>query len=325
MPVAQTYDEGRSIIAERRLERRKHQIAQQRGQTTDGGVVADPVLPQRPRAGEPGHYESYGEQREEYSRSARDAQLLPAVDRHIGGDHAVAEGETHHRQSFAPALEQEEAVEREHALLGLEVSRRKLDGGVDKQSRQRYGHGEPEKRVEIPLEGLQHVDRQHRSEGGRQVVAESVVAYALASARRGEHVDGHGARGHRGRPERRSVEGPEYREHGQASGHDIAEEEQEKEETAHHEHGLARVIVHYISAEQPDDQSHQRIPGQGHAYCVVGRPESVAQIERKQRHDQGEREIQQKVSRPYLEIVAVPEFICHRLHSSLASCGRCHL
>ena len=104
---------------------------------------------------------------------------------------------------------------------------------------------------------------------------------------------------------------PEYGEHRQRSCYDISEEKQEEQEIADQQDRFPRVIVHYISAERPYDQGHQRIAGQCHAYSVVACPESFAKIQGQKRHYERKREIQKKVSRPDLEIIAVPEFVRH--------------
>ena len=166
----------------------------------------------------------------------------------------------------------------------------------------------------VAVERMQHIYGEHGTQRGSEVVAQPVISYALAPARRGEHVYGHGACRHGSRPERRPVQGPEQREHGHAARHDIAEEQQAEEEVADHKHDLARIVVHHIAAEQPYYQGHDRISRKRHTYGVVACAEGVAKVQRQQRHDQGEREIQQEISRPHLKVVGIPQSVLHLTH-----------
>ena len=165
--------------------------------------------------------------------------------------------------------------------------------------------------MEIPLEGLQHIDCQDRSQRRRKVVAESVITYALSPSGRRKHIYGDRTGGNCRGSERRPVQGPEYCEHRQGTGYDISEKNQEKQEIAQHQDCLSRIIVHHIAAERPYHQSHQSRPRQSHADGIVSGPELFTQIKGKKRYDKGEREIEKKVSRPDLKIIPVPKFLCH--------------
>ena len=233
-------------------------------------------------------------------------QHLLAVDGDVGRDDAEREGEGRDAEALAPALEQDETVERNLALLADRLPLAAFDRRVDGQPREGDDQREGEEQVEV-VHRVVEVEARRGSYRHGDVVAQPVVSDPFGAARGVEHVDGHRAAGHGRGAERRAVHRAHHGEEEQRAGDVVAREEQREAEVADQQHLLAGETVDDKPAEGPHGKGREGVAAEDESdHRLVGR-KGVAQEERQQRREQIEREKKHEVGDPHLQVVAVPQ------------------
>ena len=306
MTVPQTYDECGTVIPKPASQCGEKQIPAHRHEHSYRCVPAYLILSQCVRSGQARHYQPYGEQGEKESRAFIYSESFPSVDCYVGENYTVGESVAGDAYGFPPAFHQEEPVEGKHFLVRYEIPYGQLDCGVEHESDERDSQRHPEQELEVAGKQLEQIYCGYRTYGRGQIVAQSVIAYAFGSARTGQHVNRHRARRYRNGAERKTVHSPEDCEHRKGSGGKIPRKHCHEEEIAYYEDCFPGETVNHITAERAHYECHHGISGEAQPYCFLVGPESVREVKRKQRNNQGEREMNQKISEPDLKIVGVP-------------------
>ena len=144
-----------------------------------------------------------------------------------------------------------------------------------------------------------------------KIVAQSVESDSFISPACRKNVDGAGAVGNRYGSERTSVQGSADGKHQDGAGCNIAGKEDGEGRETDHQNLLARKAVNHISAERTNDEGGNRIAAQHNSNHIFRGSKIFAQIEREQRCEQIEGEIQQKVGSHHLDVVCIPKFLFH--------------
>ena len=304
--IAESDEQRRGIVSVDVRHGAEGQVPAQREQHARRGVVDDLPFAQRLAPDDAREDQPAGQQHEEGSRSRGDVQHLLAVDGDVGRDDAEREGEGRDADALAPALEQDETVERNLALLADRLPLAAFDRRVDGQPREGDDQREGEEQVEV-VHRVVEVEARRGADRHGDVVAQSVVSDPFGAARGVEHVDGHRAAGHGRGAERRAVHRAHHGEEEQRAGDVVAREEQREAEVADQQHLLAGETVDDKPAEGPHGKGREGVAAEDESdHRLVGR-KGVAQEERQQRRQQIEREKKHEVGDPHLQVVAVPQ------------------
>ena len=142
----------------------------------------------------------------------------------------------------------------------------------------------------------------------------------MATAARRQHVYGARAVGHGDGTERAAVQRAADGEHEYGAGGYVAGEAHEEGREARHEHFLARETVHHVAAERAHDECRHGVAAQHYAYNVLSRAERLAEVQRQQRREQVEGEVEQEVGGHDLHVLLVPKYFLVGLcrHCSIA-------
>ena len=306
MAVAQSDEQCRAVVAQLLRHQNEQRVAHRRNDDSLAGIVRESAFAQGFHALQSRENQTQRQQQEKRARARRDAHRLFAVDGEIVAQNAVAEAEANHVHGQQPTLQEEESVERNGLFVFQNLPFARLNRRIDEKSDGRNGEGHPEEQVEVVDVAID--EDAHGGRNGRgDVVAQAVVANALVSSRRGQHVDGHGAVGHGCRAEGCAVDCADDGEKQQRGGQQIGAEAEEVEKQAQEQHFLAWKTVGKVAAEGSHHESRERVARQYESNHALRGAEILAQVERQQRREQIKGERQREVGCHHSPVVGVPE------------------
>ena len=312
MTVAQTNDEGGTIVANGMLQEGEKEVAEDTDEDAVVDILHHPSLAKRTCPDETGEDEAAAEDGEPRTGASGHVEHFFAVDGEIVGQHAVGHADAHHDDALAPAFQEEEAVEGEGGFVGNNLFCRELHCRIDGASDASCQEGKEEDKG-VVADGI--VDEQSDGGGnaGGKVVGQPIIADSLGSAGGMEHVDGRGAVGNGDCPHRCSVQGADDGEEGHRACNEIAGKEGEEEEVTGEQHHTTGITIDEKTCKGTCQEGSQSIARQDDAdgvfVCLVG----LAEIEGKQRRDEHEGEEYHEVGRPDFRVVGIPEFFFHRM------------
>ncbi len=279
MAVTQADNQRGSVISPQIVHPSEQQVSAHRNRHAECSILDDFTLPQRTASGQPRENQPDGQQQKEQPCTSGDTQFLFAVDGNVGRHDPIRKSVANHSEALAPTFQQKEPVEREGRPVFHGRTRWQTQGRIDdpsdscQQQRQR-------KKPIVAMDGSVDGQCDGRADGRRDIVAQSVVADALRTARRGQHIDSHRAVGNGRKAERRSVQRTHDGEKEQRPRCQITGEEERKKEIADQQHRLTRKRIDHIAAQHPHRQSRKRIARQHDADSLLVGAERLAEVER---------------------------------------------
>ena len=149
MPIAQSNQNGRPVVADTIGQHHKERVAHQRNKHSGGGILLQASVAQGFGALQSGCNQSYRQNHEPCAGAGGDVHHLFAIDGEIIAQHTEAKAETHHIRCQCPPIKQEKAVERNGAVAGWDGALRQMQRGIYSEPNARYEHRQKENKVEI--------------------------------------------------------------------------------------------------------------------------------------------------------------------------------
>ena len=157
------------------------------------------------------------------------------------------------------------------------------------------------------------IDSDRRSYCHGEIVAQSVEANAFVAAAGRQDINGAGTVGNGYGAKRSAMQGSADGKHQDGAGSNVSCKEDGEGCQADHQYFLSRESVYHIAAEGADDEGCHSISAQYNADYILRCPEGLTQIEREQRGEKIEGEVEQEIGRHHLHIVSIPKFLFHLL------------